>query len=158
MKPEEKLQAIAKHRSAATTRMVEMLKRADEYSEEHAVRTDGGVGGEETYDYEEIRLAYIAGFNDADAHPKKRRIEDLQKENMRLSFQISQMASTIYPEKDPWYSVKERLPETGDDIIYLMIGGTPGRQPHYTKWFEEWLVTNATHWMRARIPQKGGKA
>ena len=59
--------------------------------------------------------------------------------------------------KNPWISVKERLPKTDDDIIYLMNSGTPGRQDHYTKWFEEWLVMNATYWMPTQIPQKGGK-
>lgn len=58
--------------------------------------------------------------------------------------------------KNPWISIKERLPKTGDDIIYLMNSGTPGRQDHYTKWFEEWLMMNTTHWMPTQTP-KGGE-
>ncbi len=44
-------------------------KFAEEYADEHAVRTDGGVGGEEIYDYDQIEQAVLKGIEYVYEHP-----------------------------------------------------------------------------------------
>lgn len=55
--------------------------------------------------------------------------------------------------RNPWISVKDRLPETGADIIYLMNSGTPGRNERYRKFDAEWFRMNVRHWQYTNDPE-----
>lgn len=55
--------------------------------------------------------------------------------------------------RNPWISVKDRLPETGEDIIYLMNSGTPGRNERYRKFDAEWFRMNVRYWQYTNDPE-----
>ena len=89
----------------------QIKQNAEEYAEEHAVRTDGG-GWEEEYDYEEQEAAYIAGVHSLDEE-----IEQLEERIKVLDMNLVEQQLENQQLRNPWISVEERLPEGGKDIL-----------------------------------------
>ena len=67
---------------------VQIIKQANEYAEQHKMRTDFGCWWEETYDTSQQVEAYIAG-----AHSRDEEIEELKKRIAELEDEVAQLAN-----------------------------------------------------------------
>ena len=100
----------------------QIKQNAEQYAEEHMVRTDGG-GWEEEYDYEEQKAAYIAGAhsrNDEIEH-KNTAIKELGKVCGDLLVENLNLKTDLYKLQNPWISVKDRLPEEEVNNISIPV-------------------------------------
>ena len=109
-----------------------------------------------------VKSAYIYG-----AHSRDEEIEKMKKQlaamtRLKNSFaggvdildnDNKELQEELDKLRNPWISVKDRLPETGADIIYLMNSGTPGRDERYRKFDAEWFRMNVRHWQYANDPE-----
>ena len=100
------------------------------------------------YQGEAFNKGYIAG-----AHSRDEEIGRMNTTIRLYANQIAQLRKEIEQLRNPWISVKDRLPETGADIIYLMNSGTPGRNERYRKFDAEWFRMNVRHWQYANDPE-----
>lgn len=95
----------------------QIKQNAEIYAEEHAVRIDNG-GFEEEYDYKEQEDAYIAG-----AHSRDEEISRMQES-------LDECRRALFQLRNPWISVKDRLPEDGDVVITRIVHVVKGGGEH----------------------------
>lgn len=55
--------------------------------------------------------------------------------------------------RNPWIKPSEQMPVDGDDIVYLLYGGSAGRMKYYST-YEKWLLESATHWMKVTLKEE----
>lgn len=133
----------------------QIKQNAEEYANEHMVRTDGGGGWEEEYDYEEQKAAYLAG-----AHSRDEEIKELEKKVSANETVIVTAKATISTQEEiikqlsnPWISVKDRLIEDNKTVLVWFGGYYTVAVLRDNEWIttapngEEWCVGGVTHWM-----------
>lgn len=131
----------------------QIKQNAEEWVKPLIGAEDGGYS-ENSVSIALMKNAFIEG-----AHSRDKEIEELKNEASAIMDEASALKIQLDKLRNPWISVKDRLPETGADIIYLMNSGTPGRYERYRKFDAEWFRMNVRHWQYANDPElkKGGK-
>ena len=119
----------------------QMRHNAEQYAEEHMVRTDGG-GWEETYDDKEQEDAFIAG-----AHSRDKEVNDLEKALANVNELCHQQRNKIYELRHPWVKADERKPDKRKDAngftdgISIEVLAKTEKGDYVTAWYSYQIDT-----------------
>lgn len=103
----------------------QIKQNADEYANEHMVRTDGG-GWEEEYDYEEQKAAYIAGAHSRDEEIKVMSKAIKSRDRLIRDYNKSMRAIIDYKGPSPWHPYPaEKPPQIRPEISARVIAHVP---------------------------------